>query len=220
MEWIMMKEYHTFIGGNFRPCRKAQEITNPYNREGIGIVHQAGEEEIEEAVRSAQSAFGEMRGAPLDRRAEALQKITDGIKERREELARMICLEAGKPITDARNEVGRAILTFQTAAEEAKRLGGEVLPLDLLPGNEKRMAIFRRFPLGPILGISPFNFPLNLVAHKIAPAIASGNTILLKPAPKTPITALLLAEIIQACGLPAGPGDVFATSNDLAERLC
>ena len=215
----MMKEYHTFIGGNFRPCRKAQEITNPYNREGIGIVHQAGEEEIEEAVRSAQSAFGEMRRLPLYRRAEALQKITDGIKERREELARMICLEAGKPITDARNEVGRAILTFQTAAEEAKRLGGEVLPLDLLPGNEKRMAIVRRFPLGPILGISPFNFPLNLVAHKIAPAIASGNTILLKPAPKTPITALLLAEIIQACGLPTGTVNVFATSNDLAERL-
>ena len=214
-----MKEYHTFIGGNFRPCRKAQEITNPYNREGIGIVHQAGEEEIEEAVRSAQSAFGEMRRLPLYRRAEALQKITDGIKERREELARMICLEAGKPITDARNEVGRAILTFQTAAEEAKRLGGEVLPLDLLPGNEKRMAIVRRFPLGPILGISPFNFPLNLVAHKIAPAIASGNTILLKPAPKTPITALLLAEIIQACGLPTGTVNVFATSNDLAERL-
>src|SRR3972149_2703959 len=102
MEWIMMKEYHTFIGGNFRPCRKAQEITNPYNREGIGIVHQAGEEEIEEAVRSAQSAFGEMRRLPLYRRAEALQKITDGIKERREELARMISLEGGEPITEER----------------------------------------------------------------------------------------------------------------------
>lgn len=214
-----MKEYKLYIGGGWIGSATTQPVQNPYNQETVGIVHQAGEEEIEETIRSAQSAFDEMRRLPLYRRAEALQKVTDGIRKRREELARMICLEAGKPITDARNEVGRAILTFQTAAEEAKRLGGEVIPLDLLPGNEKRMAIVRRFPLGPILGISPFNFPLNLVAHKIAPAIASGNTILLKPAPKTPITALLLAEIIEACGLPAGAVNVFATGNELAERL-
>ena len=215
----MIKEYHIFVGGNLRPCRKAQEVINPYNQEVVGIAHQAGEEEVELAVRSAQTAFDEMRRLPLYKRADALQNITDGIKEQKEELARMISLEAGKPITDARTEVGRSIMTFQTAAEEAKRMGGEVVPLDLIPGNDRRVAIVRRFPIGPILGITPFNFPLNLVAHKIAPAIASGNTILLKPAPKTPITPLLLAEIIKGAGLPNGAVNVFATTNELAERL-
>ncbi len=214
-----MKEYKLFIGGNWQNGPIAQEVKNPYNQETVGIVHQAGEAEIEKAIQTAQAAFGEMRRLPAYQRAEALQKITDGIKVKKEELARMICLEAGKPITDARNEAGRAILTFQTATEEAKRMGGEVIPLDLTPGNERRMAIIRRFPIGSILGITPFNFPLNLVAHKIAPALASGNTILLKPAPKTPITALLLAEIIQSAGLPDGAVNVIPTSNELAERL-
>ncbi|MEK6683830.1 MAG: aldehyde dehydrogenase family protein [Nitrospirota bacterium] len=215
----MIKEYPIFLAGSWKPCTKAVEITNPYNEEGIGIVHQAGEEEVENAIRAAQKAFPELRRMPLYRRAEALQKIADGVKERREELARMICLEAGKPITDARTEVGRAVLNFQAAVEETKRLGGEVIPLDLAPGSESRFGIVRRFPIGPILGIAPFNFPLNLVGHKIAPAIASGNPIILKPAPKTPITALMLGEIISQAGLPAGSVSILPCGNDLAEKM-
>ncbi|MBI3597049.1 MAG: aldehyde dehydrogenase family protein [Nitrospirae bacterium] len=215
----MIKEYQIFLAGSWKPCEKAIEITNPYNGEAIGSVHQADDAEIEHAIRAAQQAFPELRRMPLYRRAEALQKITDGIRERREELARMICLEAGKPITDARGEVGRAILNFQTAVEETKRLGGEVIPMDLAAGSESRFGIIRRFPIGPILGISPFNFPLNLVGHKIAPAIASGNPIILKPAPKTPITALMLGEIIASSGLPAGAVSILPCANDLAEKM-
>ncbi len=215
----MTKEYQIFLGGNWRPCNGRKEIINPYSQEVIGVVHQAGEAEIEEAIRATQKSFPELRRMPLYRRAEALQKITDGIKERREEFARMICLEAGKPITDSRAEVSRAILNFQTAAEEAKRLGGEVIPMDLAAGSESRFGIVRRFPIGPVLGISPFNFPLNLVGHKIAPAIASGNPIVLKPAPQTPITALLLGELIAQAGLPAGAVSILHCINDLAEKM-
>jgi glyceraldehyde-3-phosphate dehydrogenase (NADP+) len=213
------KEYQVFLGGDWRSCKSRKEIVNPYNQEVIGIVHQAGDAEIEEAILSAQKSFLELRRMPLYRRAEALQKITDGIKERREEFARSICLEAGKPISDSRAEVGRAILNFQAAAEETKRLGGEVIPMDLAPGSESRFGIVRRFPIGPVLGISPFNFPLNLVGHKIAPAIASGNPIVLKPAPKTPITALLLAEVVAQAGLPAGTVSILPCGNELAEKM-
>lgn len=216
---IMNKEYQIFLGGNWRSCKSPKEILNPCSHEVIGIVHQAGEAEIEEAIRAAQTSFSELRRMPLYRRAEALQMITDGIKERSEEFATMISREAGKPITDSRAEVSRAILNFQTAAEETKRLGGEVIPMDLAAGSESRFGIVRRFPIGPILGISPFNFPLNLVGHKIAPAIAVGNSIVLKPAPQTPITALLLAEVIAQSELPAGAVNILPCANDLAERM-
>jgi glyceraldehyde-3-phosphate dehydrogenase (NADP+) len=215
----MIKEYQIFLAGTWKPCKKAVEITNPYKGGAIGSVHQAEDAEIEHAIRAAQQAFPDLRKMPLYRRAEGLQKITDGIRERREELARMICAEAGKPITDARGEVGRAILNFQTAVEETKRLGGEVIPMDLAAGSESRFGIVRRFPIGPILGISPFNFPLNLVGHKIAPAIASGNPIVLKPAPKTPITALMLGEIIATAGLPVGSVSILPCSNELAQKM-
>jgi acyl-CoA reductase-like NAD-dependent aldehyde dehydrogenase len=214
-----MIEYQIFLAGNWKPSKQTIEITNPYLGEKIGKVHQAGEEEIETAIRAAQNAFPDLRRLPLYRRAEILQNITDGIKNRREDLARMICLEAGKPITDARGEVARAILNFQTAAEETKRLGGEVIPMDLAPGSESRFGILRRFPIGPVLGISPFNFPLNLVGHKIAPAIASGNPIILKPAPKTPITALILGEIIARAGLPDGSVSILPCGNEAAEKM-
>jgi acyl-CoA reductase-like NAD-dependent aldehyde dehydrogenase len=214
-----MIEYKVFLAGHWKATESTIEIANPYLGEKIGKVHQAGAEEIEAAIRAALAVFPELRRMPLYRRAEALQKITDGIKTRREDLARMICLEAGKPITDARAEVSRAILNFQTAVEETKRLGGDLIPLDLAPGSESRFGIIRRFPIGPVLGISPFNFPLNLVGHKIAPAIASGNPIILKPAPRTPMTALMLGQIIAQSGLPAGAVSILPCSNDLAEQM-
>ncbi len=131
----------------------------------------------------------------------------------------MITLESGKPISDARSETNRAINTFKTASEESKRLPGELLPLDLAPGSEGRIGLVRRYPVGPVIGITPFNFPLNLVAHKIAPALACGNTIILKPAPKTPLTALLLAEVIEEAGPPAGAVSVLPCPNPVAEAI-
>ncbi|MER3422120.1 MAG: aldehyde dehydrogenase, partial [Nitrospiraceae bacterium] len=146
-------------------------------------------------------------------------KTTAAIVARREEFAQMITAEAGKPITDARREVGRAIQTFTVAAEEAKRIPGEVVPLDWTPGMESYLGIARRFPIGPILGITPFNFPLNLVAHKVAPSLAAGNPIVLKPAPQTPLTALMLGEVILEAGLPAGALSMLPCENTVAEQM-
>src|SRR5580698_7936040 len=148
-----------------------------------------------------------------------LRAISEGISKRREEFARLIALEAGKPLRTARVEVDRAIFTFAVAAEEATRIGGEWLPLDWQASTAGRAGIVRRFALGPILAITPFNFPLNLVAHKVAPAIAAGCTTVLKPAPQTPLTSLLLAEVCEQAGLPAGALNVLPLANQEAEKL-
>lgn len=214
-----MREHKIFIEGKWKATPEVLEVVNPYNNELIGVTYFASEFDIEEAIRAAVEAFKVMRNLPSYQRAEALAQIAIGLKERKEEIAKIITLESGKPISDARVEVNRAVNTFQIASEEAKRIRGELLPLDQMPGAEGRWGLTRRAPIGPIVGISPFNFPLNLVAHKIAPAIASGNTILLKPAPKTPLTALMLAEIISEAGLPNGAVQIFPTTNPLAEKM-
>ncbi|MBH0191042.1 MAG: aldehyde dehydrogenase family protein, partial [Nitrospira sp.] len=131
----------------------------------------------------------------------------------------LITAEAGKPITDAKREVSRAVQTFTVAAEESRRIPGDVIPLDWTPGTDSHLGIMRRVPIGPILGITPFNFPLNLVAHKVAPALAAGNPILIKPAPQTPLTALLLGEIAWEAGVPPGGLNVVPCDNVLAERM-
>jgi len=148
-----------------------------------------------------------------------LAKISAGIKARREELARSITLQSGKVIRDARTEVDRAALTFDIASEEAKRLGGEIIPLDLIPQTEKRWGLVRRFPIGVVTAITPFNFPLNLVAHKVAPALAVGNTVVLRPASQVPITSLLLGEIIQESGYPSGGFNVLPAGYKESEIL-
>ncbi len=215
----MVPEHPFWIGGKWRRSTEKVEVINPYNHEPVGVTYSASAEDVEAGLAAATSAFQEMRRVPAFRRAEMLHQISEGLRARREEVARTITLESGKPIADARGEVNRAVNTFQIASEEAKRIEGDLIPLDLMPGSEGRVGITRRFPIGPIVGISPFNFPLNLVAHKIAPAIAAGNTILLKPAPKTPLTALLLAEIIAGVGVPDGAVNVFLCGNDLAEKM-
>ena len=133
-----------------------------------------------------------MAAIPAYIKARALSQIATGITTRHEEFAKTLSQEAGKPLTDARREVDRGIQTFHLAAEEATRIPGETIPMDVTPGGEDYTASVKRFPLGPVLGITPFNFPLNLVAHKVAPCLAAGNPIVLKPAPQTPLTALLL----------------------------
>ena len=194
-------------------------MRNPYTGETIAHVCQAGSAEAERAVQSSVDGATEMRKLTGYARSTLLQKAAHALQARQDEFARTMTAEAGKPLTDARREVGRAIQTFSIAAEEAKRIGGEVVPLDWSPGMESYWGVTRRFPIGPILGITPFNFPLNLVAHKVAPALAAGNSILIKPAPQTPLTALLLGDILLEAGAPPGGLNVLPCDNTVAEQL-
>ena len=195
-------EHGRLVGRRAELGGDAIEVRSPYDASLVAVVHRAGRAEIEEAIKRAVQAFEETRKLPSWRRAEILEGISSGLAERREELARTIALEAGKPIKIARVEVDRAAFTFKIAAEETKRIYGEIVPLDWVPGTERRTAHVRRVPLGPIAGITPFNFPLNLVVHKVAPALAAGNAVVLKPASDTPLSALLLVEILLEAGLP------------------
>ena len=166
-----------------------------------------------------QRAATELSGIPAHVRARALSQIADGIVARHEEFSKTLSQEAGKPLTDARREVDRGIQTFRLAAEESTRIPGETIPMDLTPGGEAYTATVKRFPLGPVLGITPFNFPLNLVAHKVAPCLAAGNPFVLKPAPQTPLTALLLGEVFLTTDLPPTALTILPCSNTLAERM-
>jgi acyl-CoA reductase-like NAD-dependent aldehyde dehydrogenase len=155
-----------------------------------------------QAIHHATASLRRTRALPRWKRREILEDVAGALIEQKERFAQLIVAEAGKPIRLARTEVDRAVLTFKTAAEEAARLGGESLPLDLTEGNEGRWGLVQRFPVGPVLAITPFNFPLSLVAHKVAPAMAAGCPVILKPAPQTPFTALALGEVILKAGWP------------------
>jgi acyl-CoA reductase-like NAD-dependent aldehyde dehydrogenase len=195
------------------------EVRSPYDGAVVGRVFQGTREHAEAAIAASVKAFGTTRRLPAFERQRVLRRVAQNISERREEFARTITLEAGKPIKASRTEVDRAIFTFQVAAEESTRIYGEYLPLDWQEYTAGRWGIVRRFPLGPIAGITPFNFPLNLVAHKVAPSIASGCTMVLKPAPQTPLTALLMAEAVQQAGWPDGALNVLPLSNEDAGLL-
>ncbi|HHT9111466.1 MAG TPA: aldehyde dehydrogenase family protein, partial [Candidatus Brocadiaceae bacterium] len=207
------------IGNEWRESKDVLEVMNPYNNEIVGATFLASERDIEDAIQGTLRAFGETRKLPAFKKAEILGNIRDSISKRSEEFARTITLESGKPIADARIEVKRAIGTFQIAMEESGRMFGEVIPLDITERSKNRMAINRRFPIGTILGISPFNFPLNLIVHKVAPALASGNPIIIKPASKTPLTALLLGEVVVESDWPIGGFSIFPCKSNLAERM-
>ncbi|MGA6827070.1 aldehyde dehydrogenase family protein [Nitrospira sp. NS4] len=207
------------VNGEWKPGTSTARVTNPFNGQLIAEVCQAGEADAEEAMASSAAAAPVMGKLASHARYNILQEIAALLYKRRDEFAQTITAEAGKPIADARREVGRAVQTFTIAAEEAKRIPGEVVPLDWTPTTESFLGMLRRFPIGPILGITPFNFPLNLVAHKVAPALAAGNSILIKPAPQAPLTALLLGEVALAAGLPPGGLNVLPCDNAIAERL-
>jgi acyl-CoA reductase-like NAD-dependent aldehyde dehydrogenase len=215
----MAKEFKILINGEWLSTETELDVISPFDGEVIGMTYLAGSCEIEEAVASADRVAKELKAMPAYERANIIKKVASGLEARAEELARIIALEAGKPIKDARTEVARSINTFNIAAEEARRLGGEVIPLDTFPGSEKRTGIIRRFPVGPVLGISPFNFPLNLVAHKVAPAMACGCPLILKPASKTPLTSIILGEIVTEAGWPAGGLNVIPSSGKDIEKL-
>ena len=212
-------ELGLLLGGKTVETGDAYEVRSPYDGEAVAIVHRAGPAEVEDALARAVAAFEVTRRLPSWQRERVLEGVSRGIAARRDELARAIALEAGKPIRTARAEVDRAVFTFSVAAEEAKRIYGEIVPLDWLPGNEGRVAHTRRVPLGPIAGIAPFNFPLNLVAHKVAPALAAGNPIVVRPASQTPVSALLLGQIVLDAGWPADAVAVLPCSTDTARPL-
>ena len=194
-------------------------ILNPYTGEAVGTVSVPTPEQVEEAVAAAHAVAVEAAALPAHVRASALDHVCGRMAERAEEIAQVITAESGKAIKWARAEVGRAVSVFRWAAEESRRDSGELQRLDTDAGGVGRMALIRRVPKGPVLGISPFNFPLNLVAHKIGPAIAVGAPIILKPAPATPMTALLLGEIIAETDLPRGMVSVLPMPNDSAAAL-
>jgi acyl-CoA reductase-like NAD-dependent aldehyde dehydrogenase len=208
-----------FVDGRWRDDGDIIEIRAPYDNNLIARVTQGRPEHAEAAIAASVKAFGTTRRLPAFERQRVLRRISASILERKEEFARTLAQEAGKPIKAARTEVERAIFTFNIAAEESTRIYGEYLPLDWQESTAGRWGIVRRFPLGPIAGITPFNFPINLVAHKVAPAIAAGCSMVLKPAPQTPLCSLLLAECVQQAGWPDGGLNVLPLSNEDAGLL-
>jgi acyl-CoA reductase-like NAD-dependent aldehyde dehydrogenase len=189
------------------------EVRSPWDQGLVGRVTIATRADARQAVNHAVASLRRTRALPRWKRREILEDIAAALLEQKDRFAQLIVAEAGKPLRLARTEVDRAILTFKTAAEESVRLGGESIPLDLTDGNENRWGVVQRFPVGPVLAITPFNFPLNLVAHKVAPALAAGCPVILKPAPQTPFTALALGEIILKAGWPEEALAILTLSN-------
>ncbi|MGD0989078.1 MAG: aldehyde dehydrogenase family protein [Candidatus Sulfotelmatobacter sp.] len=208
-----------FLDGRWLEEGDVLDVRSPFDGTVVGRITQARREHAEAAIAAAVKAFGTTRRLPAFERQRVLRRTAQQIAERRDEFARTIVHEAGKPIKLARIEVDRAVFIFNVAAEETTRINGEYLPLDWQEFTAGRWGIVKRFPLGPIAGITPFNFPLHLVSHKVAPAVAAGCPIVLKPAPQTPLCSLLLAECIQQAGWPDGGLNVLPLSNDDASLL-
>ncbi|HEX8925428.1 MAG TPA: aldehyde dehydrogenase family protein [Terriglobales bacterium] len=194
-------------------------VRSPYDGKIVATVARATQGDIRDALVAASAAFAQTRRMPAHERQRVLQNIHRYVSDRHEEFAQTICLEAGKPIKTARAEVDRALFTVQIAAEETTRIYGEYLPLELQAFATGRWGLVRRFPLGPIAAITPFNFPLNLVCHKLAPSIAAGCTMILKPASQTPLSALLLAQAVEHSGWPLGALSVLPMANSDAGLL-
>ena len=210
------------IGGEWIETGDTMPVRNPFTGAEIARVSLGDKITLDSAIAAARAAFPKVRSVPAHERAALLLRIAQGIGARSDEFATTMVAEAGKPITYAEAEVARSIFTFTLAAEEARRWnesGGEVLALDATPAGAGHTGIARRFPIGVISAITPFNFPLNLVAHKVAPCIATGNTMVVKPAAKTPLTALLLAEVITEAGAPPGQMNFVTCSNEHAAHL-
>ena len=195
------------------------QVRHPYDSAPVAEVAYATPAQLEAAVSAAHHGRREVGAAPAHVRAEALAHVSARLAERAEEVARLVVAESGKPLRWARSEVTRAVSTFRWGAEEARRWSGELQRLDTDAGATGRLALVRRFPRGPVLGISPFNFPVNLVAHKLAPAVAAGAPIVLKPAPKTPLSALLLGELFAETDLPPGAVSVVVVPDEMAPAL-
>ena len=193
----MNKTYDILIGNELTKGTSVIPVVNPFTGEPFAEVCLADSVEIDKAINLAEEAFKKTRVLPSYQRSRICAEVASGIQDRSDEFSKIIAQESGKPLIYARAEVARSVSTFEIASQEALRLDGEMLTLDITESAHGKAGLTRRFPIGPIAGISPFNFPLNLVAHKVAPALACGNPIIIKPASSTPLTALLLGEIVQ-----------------------
>src|SRR3954469_13018966 len=220
MTLAAVKPHPIFLAGRWVDSPDVLDVTNPARPDELaGTTYNATDEQYEEAVEAAVRAIEVTRKLPAYERGRILRDISSGIRERREELARTMTLESGKPIRDALAEVDRAVITFRLGAEEAERMTGETIPLDVTAAGKGRLGITRRFPIGPVAAISPFNFPLNLAAHKVSPAIAAGCTVVLKPPSKDPLTMLAVAEIIERSGVPEGAVSILPMTRALGDRM-
>jgi glyceraldehyde-3-phosphate dehydrogenase (NADP+) len=213
------REHPVYLAGQWVRPGEPHAVTCPFDDSVVGTTWLAGAADVEAATQAAVSAAPVMRALPAYERAAILARASAWLAARRDEVGRALAGEAGKPIRDALTEVDRAAMTFHVAGEEARRLGGEVIPLDLAAHGRNRIGIVRRYPIGPVAAISPFNFPLNLSAHKLGPALAAGNPVVLKPASKTPLSALFLAAALHEAGAPPGSVSVLPMSRDLGDRL-
>jgi len=208
-----------YVAGDWRMGQGTLDVKSPYDGSVVATLGVPTDADVEDAVAAATETFDESRRLPTHVRAEALAHMSMRIGERVDELAETVAREGGKPLKWAKVEVTRAVSTFRWAAEECRRFGGEFLPLDTEESLGSRAGIVRRFPFGPVLGISPFNFPVNLVAHKVAPALAVGAPIVVKPAGVTPLGALALAELFEETELPKGMLSVLPISSERAQGL-
>ncbi|WP_342462978.1 aldehyde dehydrogenase family protein [Ureibacillus sp. FSL K6-8385] len=199
-----MKETKLWINGQWENAKESYDLTAPYTGEVIAKVAKASVQDVERAIQGAHEAFQTFKKTTAYERAEILYKVVDLLKERKQEFAEILASEAAKPITAGLAELDRTIATYQFAAEAAKNIFGETVPMDAAPGGKNRIGFTKRVPLGVVSAITPFNFPFNLVAHKLGPAFAVGNTVVLKPATQTPLSALVMAEIFKEAGLPDG----------------
>jgi acyl-CoA reductase-like NAD-dependent aldehyde dehydrogenase len=207
------------VAGEWREAAATLDVRSPFDGHLVAEVGVPGESDVEDALKAAESAARALADLEAWERSGWLLAAAERIAGRGEELARTIALEAGKPIREARGEAARAVHVFRWAGEEAKRMVGEWIPLDTEPGLGRRAGLLRRFPIGPILAIAPFNFPLNLVAHKVAPALAAGNPVLIKPSSSTPLSSLALAEILLEDSWPAGAVSVLPLGGQATSRL-
>lgn len=215
-----MKETELWINGAWVATNETYYLTAPYTGETIAKVAKATLADVERAIEGAHNTFQSFKNIAAYERAEILYKVVAIMRERKQELAEILAMEAAKPITAGLVEVERTIATYQFAAEAAKQIAGETVPMDAAPGVTGRIGYTKRIPLGVVTAITPFNFPFNLVAHKLGPAFAVGNTVVLKPATQTPLSSLVMAEIFQEAGLPAGALQIVTGSgSELSDLL-
>lgn len=215
----LKKSYPYYLAGRPVAANKDLEVFDKYSGKLATRVAMADGDAVDKAITAAHKARGAMAAFPPDARRAVLEHCMRRFSERREELAQVLCIEAGKPIKDARGEVSRLIDTFRVAADESTRIGGEVIELQISERTRGYRGMTKRVPVGVCSFITPFNFPLNLVAHKVAPAIAAGCPFVLKPAAKTPIGALIIAEVVAETDLPKGAFSVMSCSNEDAAQL-
>lgn len=215
-----IKDYNLFINGEWKQREYRYNLTAPYSGEVIAKVALADENDVLGAVESAKQATKKMKELTALERSQILERVCERFEERFEECVYVLTQENAKPIKAARSEIQRTIETYKFAAEEAKKIAGETLPMDAAQNGKGRFGFTKKEPLGVIAAITPFNFPFNLVAHKLGPAFAMGNTVVLKPASQTPLSAIITAEIFEEAGLPAGALNVvFGSGGDIGDLL-